>query len=107
MTARPLVVPGGWRPFGNAGKVVTVDGVRIALFRVAGEILAVEDACVRCAASLAEGKVSDRGVTCPGCGWAYDLATGASRQVPAIKLHTLSVRDEPPHLTLEWPGPGD
>jgi len=88
----------------SSGTAVVVGATRIALFVVDGAVLAVEDACARCAGPIAGGTVSDRKVTCPRCGWRYDLVTGAADQVAEIRLHTFRTRTERARILIEWTG---
>jgi nitrite reductase/ring-hydroxylating ferredoxin subunit len=70
---------------------VAVDDSDIALFNVDGIVYAIDGACVRCGAPLAEGTRVDNHVSCPGCHWEYDVRTGAVRAVPALRTHTFGV----------------
>jgi nitrite reductase/ring-hydroxylating ferredoxin subunit len=70
---------------------VAVDDSDIALFNVDGIVYALDGACVRCGAPLADGKRNGTHVRCPGCQWEYDVSTGAVRSVPALRTHTFDV----------------
>ena len=63
----------------------------IALFDVEGRVLAIDDGCARCGSSLADGTVHGTTVACGGCGWQYDLGTGAVVGIPALRLDTYEV----------------
>ncbi|HEY8244320.1 MAG: Rieske (2Fe-2S) protein [Vicinamibacteria bacterium] len=63
----------------------TVGGYTIAVFNVDGLLLALDDSCLRCCASLAAATPGAAGVRCR-CGFDYDLTTGAVRGV--ARLHT-------------------
>jgi nitrite reductase/ring-hydroxylating ferredoxin subunit len=58
------------------GLPVRVGDLRIALFLVDGEVLAVDDHCLHTGGPLADGRVVDGCVICPWHGWVYELATG-------------------------------
>lgn len=60
------------------GRVVVVDGVRIAVFHAAGGWFAVAASCPHRGGPLADGIVSDTTVTCPLHDRRFDLATGAA-----------------------------
>lgn len=63
-------------PLGE-GRVVTLDGRSIAVFRAAGGWYALDAVCPHMGGPLADGIVCDRAVICPLHDRRYDLATGA------------------------------
>ena len=76
------------------GTVITIampTGV-VALFNAGGRIHALDDGCVRCGASLAEGSLVGMTVTCLKCGWRYDLETGRVLGVPSLRTETYEVK---------------
>ena len=58
------------------GRVVTVDGTKVAVFRVGERFFALKDACPHMGYSLGDGKVEGLGVICHGHDWKFDLETG-------------------------------
>ena len=62
----------------------TIDGFTIALFNVGGSLHALDDACLRCSASIAAATPEGSRVSC-ACGFGYDLATGAVRGVERLR----------------------
>ncbi len=62
-----------------------VDGVRIALFNVAGTYYALDDTCPHNGGPLSEGEVATEKVTCPWHGAEFDLQTGAVLAPPAFE----------------------
>jgi len=62
------------------GVAVRVDGKRVAVFRVAGELRAIQDDCPHMGASLADGKLQDGHVVCHWHGWTFDLESGQGNQ---------------------------
>ena len=75
------------------GLGVRVDERPVALFRIhGGDVFALDDACARCGESLASGTLDGHDVECAGCGWRYDVVTGAMRGVPMLRLDTFAVR---------------
>jgi len=74
------------------GLGVHFDERPIALFRVDGDVFAVDDPCARCSESLARGALDDHDVVCAGCGWRYDVVTGCTRGVPRLRLDTFAVQ---------------
>jgi nitrite reductase/ring-hydroxylating ferredoxin subunit len=76
----------------GTGLAVRLDDRPVALFHVDGEVFALDDACARCGESLALGALEGRDVECVGCGWRYDVATGAACAVPNLRLDTFAVQ---------------
>lgn len=60
----------------GCGRAVVVEGKRVAVFRSAGSLFALQDRCPHMAASLADGRVEGGRVTCFMHGWVFDLASG-------------------------------
>lgn len=82
---------------GTARQVV-VDGVPVAVVRVADEVLAINDVCSHGAVSLAEGEVEtdDCTVECWLHGSRFDLRTGAALSLPAtepVPVYPVKVED--------------
>jgi nitrite reductase/ring-hydroxylating ferredoxin subunit len=98
MTTRHIVKPG----FMDVGPIeqlapgtavaVTVGDTTIALFNADAKLYTIDHSCARCASSLAAGKLQDCNVTCPGCGWQYDITTGRVASLPALYVDTFDVR---------------
>ena len=65
---------------------------RIALFNVAGALFALEDSCIRCAGSTAAGTLDAFDVVCAGCGWRYDVRTGAVSTMSRLRLDRFDVQ---------------
>lgn len=72
----------------------------IAVFNVDGRYYAVDDLCVRCGAQLANGPLRQTVVECAGCGWRYDVSTGALVSLPAIRIDGYPVRVNPDDAML-------
>lgn len=87
-------------PPGHAMEVVAA-GVAIAVFNIDGHLHAIEDHCVGCGFALAQGAVALTTVACPGCGWRYDLVTGALIALPAIRIDTFAVHIDARRGVLE------
>ena len=65
---------------------VVLDGVPVALVRVAGgEVHAVGDTCTHADVSLAEGEVDGCSIECWLHGSTFDLRTGRPLSLPAIR----------------------
>ena len=63
----------------------------VALFAIGEAVFAIDAHCVRCGTSLCAGSVHRMVVTCVGCGWRYDIATGQVKNVPALRAHVYDV----------------
>src|SRR5215218_9240789 len=87
-------------PLGE-GRVVTLDGRRIAIFRAACGWYALEAACPHMGGPLADGIVCDRAVICPLHDRRYDLASGAALTTgEAVAAHAVEVRGDRVFVTL-------
>ena len=80
------------RPQPGAVTVVRAFGVNVALFNVEGCLFAINDFCMRCGASLAEGCIAGSQVTCRKCGWRYDFTTGRLAHLPALMTDRYDVQ---------------
>ena len=75
----------------GSGRTCHVDDVSVAVFRDGERWFAVDDACLRCGASLVRGTLDGSHVTC-ACGWRYDLAEGCVPQVPGLWIDRYTVK---------------
>jgi len=66
-------------------RVVEVDDVRIAVFRIAGRFHAVEDVCTHDGGQLTGGSVEGNEVICPRHGARFDVTTGEALTPPAYE----------------------
>jgi nitrite reductase (NADH) small subunit len=79
-------------PLGE-GRVVTLDGRKIAVFRAAAGWYALDAACPHMGGPLADGIVCDRAVICPLHDRRYDLATGEALGAgEGVRAHAVEVR---------------
>jgi nitrite reductase/ring-hydroxylating ferredoxin subunit len=69
-------------PEGAALRVQPPGRTPIALFRVAGQIYALDDTCTHGAASLSEGWLEGEEIECPAHQGRFCLRTGAARCFP-------------------------
>lgn len=76
------------------GRAVSVAGSRVAVFHVGGCWYALQDACPHMGASLAEGSVRERRVTCAWHARSFDLATGESDARAGGCARTYEIRVE-------------
>jgi nitrite reductase (NADH) small subunit/3-phenylpropionate/trans-cinnamate dioxygenase ferredoxin subunit len=75
------------------GKMVTVSGRHVALFRLGDEFYAIDNLCLHKAGPLCEGFIDDNAVvTCPWHGWSYEIKTGTLVQDPRVGVSKHEVR---------------
>ena len=75
----------------NRGKVVTLAGERVAVFRYDGKVSAMSNACQHQNGPLGEGKIVDGLVVCPWHGFQYKPDCGASPAPFTEKVPTFRV----------------
>ena len=69
------------------GRAATIDGRRIAVFRTAEGLFALDHACPHKGGPLGDGLVAEGCVTCPLHGWRFDLRSGANAAGPGVVAH--------------------
>ena len=67
------------------GTLVEVEGKRIALFNLDGEVFAIDDTCTHEGGPLSEGTVQGDQVVCPRCGSRFSFLSGEARALPAME----------------------
>jgi NAD(P)H-dependent nitrite reductase small subunit len=94
-------VPGTFVPVGSVadfipghGKMVTVEGRHVALFRLDGEFFALDNMCLHRGGPLCEGLIDKGVVTCPWHFWSYEIDTGTMVQDPRVGVSKHEVRIE-------------
>jgi 3-phenylpropionate/trans-cinnamate dioxygenase ferredoxin component len=65
------------------GKLIEVEGKRIALFNAEGLFYAIDDTCTHRGGPLSEGVLNGREVTCPWHGAVFDVTTAEVLRPPA------------------------
>lgn len=83
--------------------MVEAAGKTIALFNVAGEYHAVDNACPHRGGPLGEGDLDGTAVVCPWHAWRWDVTTGANVNNPAIRIPRLPVTVEAGEIYVELP----
>jgi 3-phenylpropionate/trans-cinnamate dioxygenase ferredoxin subunit len=85
-------------------KVVEVDGRRIALCNVGGELYAIDDVCTHDGGPLDQGELYDNVIECPRHGARFDVRTGRVLALPAVKsLNTYPLRVEGAQIEVGLP----
>lgn len=76
-------------------------GEAIALFRVGGEVLAIESTCPHRGAPLAFGDLRGATVFCPLHAWAFDVRTGRCDEFPEASVRRYEVHVVGEEVQLE------
>ena len=77
------------------GRMVTVSGRHVALFRLGDEFFALDNLCLHRGGPICEGEIDHKDVvTCPWHGWSYEIRTGTMVQDPRVGLSKHEVRIE-------------
>lgn len=89
----------------GGSKLVEVNYVRVALFKLDGEIHAIEDVCTHDGGPLVEGTVVNGcEVVCPRHGARFDIRTGAALSFPAFEAtNTYAVQIDGNDVLIERP----
>ncbi len=66
----------------GSGSSFTVGEKQIAIFNVDGIVYAMDDSCQHKGASLGNGQLNGKVVTCRAHGWRYDVTTGSTMASP-------------------------
>lgn len=66
------------------GKMVTVNGRHVALFRLGDDFFALDNMCLHRGGPLCDGPIDREVVTCPWHGWSYAIRTGTMVQDPRV-----------------------
>jgi 3-phenylpropionate/trans-cinnamate dioxygenase ferredoxin subunit len=91
MPAFSHIVPLARLPPGK-GVAVEFGNNTVALFNVDGALYAIEAACMRCGACLADASIEGQIIACRDCDWRYELTTGAVVGFRALRLRTFQVK---------------
>ena len=67
----------------NQGKLVEVQGKKLALFNLEGKYYAIDNTCTHRGGPLAEGELEGDEVTCPWHGAKFKITSGAVLSPPA------------------------
>ena len=76
------------------GKMVTVAGRHVAVFRLGDEFFALDNMCLHRGGPLCDGEIEAGVVTCPWHFWSYEIRTGTMIQDPRVGVSKHEVRTE-------------
>lgn len=84
------------------GNTFTRDGHGVAVFRIDGQLYAIDDACTHEDGPLGEGSISGTVVTCPYHDWRFNIETGEclSQNNRAVSCFAIKEKDG-----IIWVGP--
>jgi nitrite reductase/ring-hydroxylating ferredoxin subunit len=86
----------------NRGKLVEMQGKKIALFNVDGTFYAIDNTCTHFGASLSRGELKGDEVSCPWHGAKFRVTTGEVLSPPAPQgVHSYKVRVNGLDIELE------
>ena len=88
------IVPG-------TGKTVEAGGREIAVFNVAGQFYAIDNACKHRGGPLGEGELDGTTVTCPLHAWTYDVTNGECFDDPSCAVDRFAVKVEGDDVLIE------
>ncbi|MDP3936856.1 MAG: Rieske 2Fe-2S domain-containing protein [Deltaproteobacteria bacterium] len=89
------------------GRTLRLQGRRIAIFRYADELYAIDAVCPHTGADLGLGRVKNRRVSCPEHGWTFDLSTGCMPGAKEIAVQTFPVKIDGEQLFVDIAGPAE
>jgi len=85
-------------------KSISVQGLRVALYRIDGEFFATDDRCTHAEALMSEGYVEDGCIECPLHQARFDIRTGKVQCAPATQdLRTHEIRREADDIYMAVP----
>lgn len=83
--------------------VVEVEDRLVALFRVAGQVYALDDVCTHDGGPLAEGELEGFAIACPRHGAKFDIRDGRVLSMPATRptaAHEVKVEGDSIYVRL-------
>ena len=87
------------------GRSVSLDGARVAVFRIDGRWYAIQDDCPHMGASLSMGRVGRNKVECHWHGWQFDLSPGSGDSRSGLCAKVYEVRIDGDDVLLRKPEP--
>ncbi|MBS4168663.1 Rieske 2Fe-2S domain-containing protein [Parachlamydia sp. AcF125] len=81
-------------PEGKSIIVEGPEGLCIALFKLKGEIFALNNACPHMGGPLGEGCIEQETVTCPWHGWQFNIQSGYCDNMQGNTTRKISIRIE-------------
>jgi nitrite reductase (NADH) small subunit len=82
------------------GRMVTVSGRHVAVFRLGDEFFALDNMCLHRGGPLCDGQIENDVVTCPWHFWSYEIRTGTMVQDPRVGVSKHDVRIEGEEISV-------
>jgi nitrite reductase (NADH) small subunit len=82
------------------GRMVTVSGRHVALFRLGDEFFALDNMCLHRGGPLCDGQIENDVVTCPWHFWSYEIRTGTMVQDRRVGVSKHDVRVEGEEISV-------
>ncbi len=83
------------------GTIVSVNELKIALFRCDGAVYAIRNQCPHMGGNLGEGSLTGEIVRCPDHAWPINVKTGQHPQAPVVAVRTFPVKEEGGEVYVE------
>lgn len=90
-------------PDGQSIIVESPEGLSIVLFKLNGQIYAIENRCPHMGGPLGEGAIEDGIITCPWHGWQFDIPTGCCENMPGEDARRIPIIVEGNNIYLSEP----
>jgi len=74
------------------GRIVWLNGTKIALFRCEGAVYAIKNQCPHMGGDLGEGLLTGEVVRCPWHGWRFSVKTGKAPETDVVGVRTYEVQ---------------
>lgn len=82
---RSIRIPNATLPLEGKSTRIDAEGISVAVFRVGGDLYAIDAICTHQQGPLDKGRVSGKTVECPWHGSVFSLEDGQVRRGPATK----------------------
>ena len=86
---------------GSALVVEGPQGNQVALFKVKGQVYALDNACPHSEGPLGDGELEEAIVTCPWHGWEFDVRSGACQNMPGCDAQVIPITIKNGDIYLE------
>ncbi|MFY9268768.1 MAG: non-heme iron oxygenase ferredoxin subunit [Candidatus Manganitrophaceae bacterium] len=87
----------------GSAKLIEINRLEIALFRLGDEFYATSNLCLHQAGPLVEGRIDGEEVICPWHHWRFNIKDGVSSLSPKLKLKTYLVKREGDDVLIALP----
>ena len=83
------------------GTIVSVNELKIAIFRRDGALYAIRNQCPHMGGDLGDGALDGDVVRCPEHGWPFNVKTGQHPHAPVVAVRTFPVKEEGGEVYVE------